>query len=253
MRCACFYMAVLIGLVIGTPISQAAPTDPPGWEWYNVPVSASVPVTKKTNPSQPDAVTQMKALRAMVNEAMDEAILSPSPEHATTYLMLNNLLTQNAKNFTVSVQQALLLHPELNFMIGHPTQTAARQVQLQQLQQQTSTKIRALAKTDGFLFFYRGKNTMDQLASKTLAGFAKTYGISVMGVSVDGTLDPVLAMSKRDHGQARTLGVKAYPALFLVDPQAKTAQPVFYGVLSQSEMVTRLYNVATNFKRERSS
>lgn len=243
---------VLMLLLSVSLLAQAVPNAPKGWQWYNVPA-----LPKKSTPptvdqgSANDPIMQMNALRAMVNEAKDEAILYPSIEHFTAFIKLQDLMAKNAVNFALSGKLAMLEHPELNRMIDHPTNSAAQKILAKQHQSKQISALNRLSQHDGFFFFYRGKNSLDQLAAKTVSSFAKLYHIAIIGVSMDSNALPLFAVNKRDSGQAKKLGVKALPALFIINPKTKTVAPVFYGVMSQAKMMQRLFNVSTNFQSER--
>ena len=46
-----------------------------------------------------------------------------------------------------------------------------------------------------------------------------------------------------DNGIARTLDVRQVPALFLAEPRGGKITPIGYGVLSESELLERIYVV----------
>lgn len=53
-----------------------------------------------------------------------------------------------------------------------------------------------------------------------IKNFRETYGLSVIPVSVDGVINPMLPDSRTDRGQAEQLGVKFFPAMMLVNPKS---------------------------------
>lgn len=53
-----------------------------------------------------------------------------------------------------------------------------------------------------------------------IKNFRETYGLSVIPVSVDGVINPMLPDSRTDQGQAEQLGVKFFPAMMLVNPKS---------------------------------
>ena len=220
---------------------------PEGFHWYNDP--SEVMATNQTRlPTNAFVTTmaQMTALRHLVRAALDQVILYPSVDHATRYLALNNLLTQNASNFALTLQAARLLHPEMDYSLKHPTQNAARQQLFALQRQRMQQDLTQLAKTEGMWFFYRGANPLDQLMAKTVMSVARQYHFSTVGVSIDGRMLPIFPVNRQDHGQAKQFQVKAIPALLLVNPHTHQVQPVAYGVLSESQLLQRLAAIANS-------
>ncbi|VCY00739.1 hypothetical protein BANRA_05559 [Klebsiella pneumoniae] len=83
------------------------------------------------------------------------------------------------------------------------------------------------------MFFYRGREAIDGQLVQVIKNFRETYGLSVIPVSVDGVINPMLPDSRTDQGQAEQLGVKFFPAMMLVNP--KVAKPLSYGFISQDD------------------
>ncbi len=78
--------------------------------------------------------------------------------------------------------------------------------------------------------------------------FRDTYGLSVIPVSVDGVINPLLPDSRTDQGQAQRLGVKYFPAMMLVDPKQGSIRPLSYGFISQDDLAKQFLNVSEDFK-----
>lgn len=74
------------------------------------------------------------------------------------------------------------------------------------------------------------------------------YGIPVIPITVDGRVNPDLPESKQDTGQAGKMGIKHFPAVYLVEPGKKTFKPLAYGFITQDDLARRMLNVVTDFK-----
>ena len=81
-----------------------------------------------------------------------------------------------------------------------------------------------------------------------VADFAKTNGISLIPVSVDGQVAATLPQSRPDTGQSRSMNIMHFPALFLVDPRNQNYRALSYGFMTQDDLSKRFLNVATGFK-----
>lgn len=95
---------------------------------------------------------------------------------------------------------------------------------------------------------YRGQDPIDGQLAQVINGFRDTYGLSVIPVSVDGVINPLLPDSRTDQGQAQRLGVKYFPAMMLVDPKQGSVRPLSYGFISQDDLAKQFLNVSEDFK-----
>ncbi len=126
----------------------------------------------------------------------------------------------------------------------------ARQVAYQEEKKEQSRAIETLSKQYGLFYFYRGGNAYDQAMAESVQDLANQYNISLIGFPVDGQ---ALAVIKNNHthtNQMQSLGVKALPALFLVDPIHKKSHPLAYGFIAQDDVKKHYVDIATNFGRE---
>ncbi|MDY1815607.1 conjugal transfer protein TraF [Klebsiella pneumoniae] len=119
----------------------------------------------------------------------------------------------------------------------------------QQTSAQQRQAIARLAEHYGIMFFfYRGQEPIDGQLAQVINGFRDTYGLSVIPVSVDGVINPLLPDSRTDQGQAQRLGVKYFPAMMLVDPKQGSVRPLSYGFISQDDLAKQFLNVSEDFK-----
>ncbi len=51
-----------------------------------------------------------------------------------------------------------------------------------------------------------------------------------------------------DAGQAKKMGIKHFPAIYLVEPGTGTYKPLAYGFITQDDLARRVLNVVTDFK-----
>ena len=84
----------------------------------------------------------------------------------------------------------------------------------------------------GLFFFYEGKNKSSQVFSLVVLEFAKKYGWEVIAISKDGFLLEGFSDNHLDNGTIQTLGITAFPSLFLVNPQTSDIRPIAFGLVS---------------------
>ncbi|EME5117591.1 type-F conjugative transfer system pilin assembly protein TraF [Salmonella enterica] len=222
-----------------------------GWQWYNEPAKSPAPETTE-KPAQirqeTDIMQKLATLQAATKRALYEAILYPGTENFVKYFRLQNYWTQQAGLFTMSAKKAMLAHPELdyNLQYSHYNGTVRNQLAADQAEQRKA--ISQLAERYGIMFFYRGQDPIDGQLAQVINGFRTTYGLSVIPVSVDGVINPMLPDTRPDRGQAQRLGVKYFPAMMLVDPKQGSVRPLSYGFITQDDLAKQFLNVSEDFK-----
>ena len=161
-----------------------------------------------------------------------------------------NFWTERAGKFSQSAKSAMLKYPELDYNLKYSHYNGTVKEQLSMDKQKEQAAIAKLASQYGIFFFYRGQMPLDNLAGSIIANFAKDNNISIIPVSVDGVLNPALPTSRLDSGQRQRMGIKFFPAIFLVDPKQHTYRPLAYGFITPDDLSRQFLIVATGFKGE---
>ena len=254
----CFYaLALLVVSLSATAEDIVTPADPfTGWFWYNEPKTPPEK-PKKTSPPPPQAVPdlsklsaqeQAKVLRGYTMEALNRAILYPTRENTATFLRWQKFWTDRGSMFSQSFAAAQLSHPDLDYNLEYPHYNSMAPFVQTRDQQARQNAVEQIAQRYGLFYFYRGSDPIDIQMAGVVADFAKTNGISLIPVSVDGQVAASLPQSRPDSGQSRTMSITHFPALFLVDPKGKTFRALSYGFMTQDELSKRFLNVSTGFK-----
>ncbi|EFS5057069.1 type-F conjugative transfer system pilin assembly protein TraF [Citrobacter meridianamericanus] len=238
----------LAALLCGHPTAHGKDA---GWQWYNDPVR--LPDTKAPEkPAQvrqePDIMDKLATLQAATKRALYEAILYPGTDNFVKYFRLQNYWTQQAGLFSMSAKKAMLEYPELdyNLQYSHYNGTVRNQLATDQAQQRQA--ISQMAEHYGIMFFYRGQEPIDGQLAQVINSFRETYRLSVIPVSVDGVINPMLPDTRVDQGQAQQLGIRFFPAMMLVDPKKGTVRPLSYGFITQDDLAKQFLNVSQDFK-----
>lgn len=222
-----------------------------GWQWYNEKI---IPKEKENKPmtseprQEPDIMQKMAMLQTATKRALAEAIMYPGVDNFVKFFRLQNYWTQQAGLFTMSAKKAMLMHPELDYNLQYSHYNGTVRNQLASDQKQQRQAISKLAEHYGIMFFYRGQDPIDGQLAQVVNGFRDTYGLSVIPVSVDGVINPMLPDTRTDQGQAQRLGVKYFPAMMLVDPKQGSVRPLSYGFISQDDLAKQFLNVSEDFK-----
>ena len=222
-----------------------------GWHWYDDPSEITdnpkVPSTTNT-PVSSDPIEQMKHFRMTLTRSLDKAILSPTTENIVNYITLQNQLSAQSTRFAEQWQKVLLLSPELNYSLTHPTNQLATHIYADEHRKKEDEAIATLSHQSGLFFFYRSSCPYCQRFAPIVKTFSETNHLVVIPITTDGLSLPEFPHSYPDQGQAKTFQVKVEPSLFAVNPYTKKAYPIAYGLISESELRQRILDIANRFQ-----
>ncbi|MEG5888115.1 type-F conjugative transfer system pilin assembly protein TraF [Enterobacter ludwigii] len=259
MRTRLLLIAASIAMATGAIASPDVAINPrhaleEGWHWYKDPAEIDdddglPPAVAQAMPPAPMTASEQKALlQKETQEALDNAILYPSPENYRRYAVMKEYWINQATDFTQSGKKALLQFPELNYNLVRSHYNGSSAAQQSMTKEKETLAVSHVAERYGVMFFYRGENPVDSLMAGVIKTYCEERGISVTGVSVDGKLSEQLPNSHRDSGQAEAMIVKFFPATFLVDPKTRQWQPLAWGFMAHDDLDRQVVNVLTDFK-----
>lgn len=243
---------LLFGLLMAASAALAAEPaqkGSQGWHWYNEPNDDDELSSTPVRPAPALSSSEQKSqLQQATKEALDTAILYPTPQNFKRYLTLQNFWTSKAGEFSQSAKQAMLMYPELDYNLKYSHYNGTVKSQLAGDRAKEKVAITELASRYGVFFFYRGAEVLDGQLGIVIKNFAKENEVSLIPISVDGVLNPLFPGSRRDVGQSQKMGISHFPALFLVDPKGETYKPLAYGFITQDDLARQFLDVATGFK-----
>lgn len=222
-----------------------------GWHWYNEPQpeeDEESPEPEQIPLSTLSPTVQKKVMQKLTEEALDTAIMQPSPQNALRYMAYQRFWLEQSGKFERSVKKGLLLDPTLDYNLEHSHYNSTVPLQLSQLQDKEKAAIQLLSSQYGVFFFYRGQDPLDNQLATVVREFALSHNIALIPVSVDGVRSEALPETRPDTGQVAKMGITHFPALFLVDPKSEHYQPLAYGFMTQDALARRFLDVATDFK-----
>ncbi|WP_228483566.1 type-F conjugative transfer system pilin assembly protein TraF [Lelliottia nimipressuralis] len=256
----------LLAVVIGVAMTSGVMASPDvaitprhaleeGWHWYKDPADFdddddALPAMQAPAP-QPASLTaseQKALLQKATQEALDNAILYPSPENYRRYAVMKEYWVNQATGFTQSGKRALLQFPELNYNLVRSHYNGTSAAQQSMTKEKETLAVSHVAERYGIMFFYRGENPVDSLMAGVIKTYCEERGIYVTGVAIDGKLSEQLTNSHADSGQAEAMNVKFFPATFLVDPKTRQWQALAWGFMAHDDLDRQVVNVLTDFK-----
>lgn len=239
-------LIILIGCLYWQMVCAAPP---PGFLWYNLPKKEEVkPIKPKGIPFSRLNFQKKDAVMAYyTREAWHKAMNHLTVNDMRNYIALQDFWSERATKTSRLFEKTMLYYPQYHYETTHPSNHLGVKIADERQAQKEAEALRHLAKTHGLFYFYRGNNPYDVKQSPILKHFAEKVGLQVMPISVDGVKDITYPNSKIDHGQARQLHLRFFPALILVNPNTHKTQPVSYGLLTQDMLARQFLLVATNF------
>lgn len=224
-----------------------------GWNWYAIPAvdySEDAPTQANTATPPESYSAQMERFQAHYKEALNKAVLTQDVEDVAYAARLHKWMIEQSQNYGNAMKQVLLKYPELSNEIKFPTAHLARQVAYQEKKAERKAAIEKLSKTHGLFYFYQGASPYDQTMAPSVQDLADEYGIHLIGFAVDGHPLPDIKHNKPHTKQMQHLGVKALPALMLVNPKTQASMPLAYGFIAQDDVKDRFVDLATNSTKE---
>lgn len=227
-----------------------------GWHWYNEPVQKQMKkqrddkIIKVFNQLTP--IQQLKILQMATNNLRAKAVLSGQVSDIAAYKEAQDFWVSRATEFTVGWEKMLLQYPKLNYGLQFSHENALASVMQRDKHKRENEAVYRLGKTNGLLFFYRGKHKEDQMFSKIVNRYTKRHHLVMIPVSVDGVLSPSFKQRRQPQGlqKAKVLGIHYFPALVLVNPARNRHIIVSYGFKSENELSDRLLKIADGWKSE---
>lgn len=247
-------LSLITGLFIGNVYADESSTDYKpaiGWQFYNLPKEAK----EKTPKAQPEQVLkelspseQMELIQKKLKEARDTAIMQPTPDNIAVYKIYQDYFVEKATNFSIKWEEMLLKYPELDYNLKNSFYNATAPIKETMRRKEEANAIELVNQSYGFFFFYRGNNPLDNKLSEVIKNFAGQYKLTIIPVSVDGRINAEFPQSKIDMGQAMKMGIKHFPALFIVNPKKGDYKPIAYGFITPDDLARRVLNVVSGFK-----
>ena len=232
-----------------------------GFHWYTQtptedtrPASNAQPDIEQTQSAAPKNATEaLHRLTEATKNTMSKALLNPTVKNTAAYMRAQQFWAKRDQKFVQSWQQALLLHPELDYQLNFPTDNGAIALRNDAQNKLLGTTLNQMSKRFGLIVFYQGRALMSQKFLSILLPFADAHHFAMVSVTTDDTpivglpnprAVPLFKLTKSLNLQARYL-----PAVYLVDLKRRELHPLSYGFISRHDLALRCLDVLTHFKR----
>lgn len=237
----CLLIILLCGLSLPTFAKNFWDDHAEGWHWYQDPKEQ-----KSAQRSKPiDPIQEMNAVQLAVKQALNKAILNPTPGNVKNYISLQNKVAAQASHFSDTWRRVIWQTPSLDYSQNYPTNQVGKQTYLDNHRAAQDAAILRLAKTHGLFFFFKGNCPYCHRFSPIVKAFTERYGMAVIPISLDGGSLPEFPNAKANNGAANRLNVGVVPALFAVNPKNNDVIPLANGLISEQELAQRITVLTT--------
>lgn len=220
-----------------------------GWHWYeerkvkkdDEEEKKEELKNKEVPPLKPLSATQLlKRYRQELEQKLHLAMMFPTLENVKSYQEFQKDLMERSQLFSERWMQSIYLNPHLDFTSKYPITQVGRHTYIDEENKLKRIKLKALSKSYGFFFFFKGECPYCHTFAPIVKRFAARYGWAVKAISLDGGKLKEYPKPLLDNGIAERLALTQVPALIAVNPKTQEMLPISYGITSEDEMETRI-------------
>jgi conjugal transfer pilus assembly protein TraF len=221
-----------------------------GWFWYEDPPADAEPedpnrVMPSVAAMPADPLAELEALQAAVERSKALAVLHPTEDNIRAWMQLNAAVQRRATLFADVTQRVVWSTPSLDQSLVRPHSQEGLKAWTAARTESRTTALREIAESYGLFFVFSSDCPYCIQIAPFLRRFARTYDFKLIPISLDGGTLAEFPDARYEPTIKARLGVEVTPAIFLVDPKAGHIQPIAYGVISLSELETRIMRLFT--------
>ncbi|WP_371135306.1 conjugal transfer protein TraF [Novosphingobium sp.] len=197
-------------------------------------------------PTSPRAT--LAAIGTELEELKAKAILDPSPENVTSYIRFQRAQLDRSSTFADVWQRVLWQDPGLDYTLQRPVSTLGKRAWIDQRKTDRDQVMAQLGRRYGVFYFFASSCGACDIFAPILKAVRDRYALPVLAVSMDGGPSTAFHDYMVDTGQYERLGLgtdRQVPALVLFDSVTRRPLPIGYGILSQDEILDRVFQLTT--------
>jgi conjugal transfer pilus assembly protein TraF len=221
-----------------------------GWFWYEDPRSNAAPedaeqLMPPLGSQPPDPLAELEAVQAAVERSKALAVLHPTEANIRAWMALNAAVQRRASLFADVTQRVVWSTPSLDQGLVRPRSQAGLKAWTQARTESRNLALRQIAESYGLFFVFSSDCPYCIEMAPYLKRFAQSYGFALIPISLDGGTLTEFPEARYEPTIKARLDVEVTPAIFLVNPAAGHVQPIAFGVISISELETRIMRLFT--------
>lgn len=214
-----------------------------GWHWYQDPVILQEEVPHGTTQNQNanlSATEIVEDYKKELEHRLHTALVEPSFKNVKAYQELQKDMMDKAEHFSEMWMQVLYNNPYLDHTLITPVNHKSRHLYFDQKKQRTAKTIQDLSNEYGLFFIFDSHCSYCREFSPIVKLFSKTYNWEVIPITADGGNLSEFPRPLDDNGIIEKWKIKAFPALFAVNPNTEEVIPIAYGMTSLDEIESRI-------------
>ena len=203
--------------------------------WFYCEKPKPKPTEAKAAASFPSAKARLAAITAELEE-----------RKAAAYIAFQRQQLDRSSLFSDVWQRSIWQNPELDYTLQRPVSTLGKRAWIDGRKADRDIVMSQLSQRYGVFYFYSSSCSACDIFSPILKAVSDKYGLNVLAVSMDGGPSTIFTDYMVDTGQYQKLGLgdnRQVPALVLFDSVTKAPMPIGYGILSQDEIVDRVFQL----------
>lgn len=228
-----------------------------GWFWYEAkPQKKEAPKEKATKSGVKRELTPREQLKKQGDEwenALAQAVLSPSEENIREYLSKMAEINTQALDFAKGFKRTIWVNPRYDFRLSQrPVTTQAIIAHNERQNFALNQALKVIAESKGIIFFFKSACPHCQRFAPIVKKFSDSHGFSVVPVSLDNKGLPAYPNPQKDFQISARLDVSVVPAIFLVDPDRNEVAACSYGFTDVSTLSQKVIVAAKQMEKTRS-
>lgn len=205
------------------------------------------PKAGKTRPASPavPAAKQLAAISEQLDELKAKAILEPTNENLTAYMLFQREQLDRASTFADVWGRAVWQNPDLDYTLERPINSLGKQTWIAERKAEKASTMNALSQRYGVFYFFSSACSACRVFSPIIRSLSEQYGLEVLAVSMDGGPSETFPRYAVNTGQYDRMGLigNLVPALVLFDTQTRKPIPIGYGLMAADDVMDRIFTL----------
>ena len=261
MKLFCFLIAVIFSILVNFPTyaetshqSFYCKDRKLGWHFYcedrkskSTSNKTSTPLSPILPPTSPKdfqtAQEEIQSIRTELQELRAEAVLRPTETSVKTYITFQREQLDRASLFSDVWRRVIWANPELDYTLIRPVGQSSKRNWIDDRRSQQEAVLKNLHERYGLMYVYASTCSACGVFSPILHNFSSTFSLDIKAISTDGGANSYFPEAVINQGQIAKLGITdlRVPAVLLFDSFTETLTPISFGVVSETELIERIY------------
>ena len=129
---------------------------------------------------------ELEQMKQELETKKAKAVIEPTEANVKEYMAYQKKVLDNSSEFADTWRRVLWKHPELDYTLKNPTNTLAKQEQIDLKREDIKSSLLRLNERYGLFFIYKSTCPYCHKYSSTLMEFSKIYGVDILPITLDG-------------------------------------------------------------------